>query len=260
MTDTAYRLLTEDDPPPVLEYRRDGGSDFVIVVDHASCRIPKLLGSLGLSPIELTRHIAWDIGALEVGRRVSEALDAALVAQSYSRLVIDCNRNPADPSSIPTISELTDIPGNVRLTSEELLARRAEIFHPYHEHLRALLDERQRAGRKTILVAQHSMTNVFKGVQRRMHAAILSNRDRRLANALLCVLRSERGLIVGDNEPYSGRAGTSYTLPNHAETRTLPHVEIEIRQDLIQHELGQTEWARRLATALAEVEKSLGDA
>ena len=139
------RILAPDEPPPVLSRRRDGRSLYVIAVDHASRRIPRCLGSLGLSEVDLKRHIAWDIGALAVAEGVSEALDAPLVAQNYSRLVIDCNRRAGEPTSIPVVSESTSIPGNVDLPDEQIAARQREIFEPYHLHLRGLLDERARA-------------------------------------------------------------------------------------------------------------------
>lgn len=251
------RLLAADEPPAVLASRRDGRSAFVIAVDHASQRIPKCLATLGLAQSDLERHIAWDIGALVVAQSVSAALDAPLVAQNYSRLVIDCNRRPGDPTSIPTISESTLIPGNVDLPAEQVNARQREVFEPYHQHLSALLEERAAAGRRTILIVQHSMTNVFKGVRREMHAAVLYNRDPRFGGCLLEALRSEPGLIVGDNEPYSGKEQIGYTLPHHGESRGIPHVEIEIRQDLIQLPSGQAEWSRRMTAALLAAEQAL---
>jgi predicted N-formylglutamate amidohydrolase len=253
----AYRLLADDEPPAFIESGRDGRSNFVIVVDHASRRIPRRLENLGLADAELQRHIAWDIGALGVARRVAAALDAVLVAQNYSRLVIDCNRDPCVASSIPTLSETTEIPGNIGLSAADIAARRAEIFEPYHAHVRALLDERAAAGRPTILVAQHSMTDVYKGVRREMHAAILYNRDRRLAGLMLEALRREPGLVIADNEPYFVSDETDYTIPRHGEARGLPHVEIEIRQDLVAEEAGQAEWAERLGRALREAERVL---
>jgi predicted N-formylglutamate amidohydrolase len=253
----AYRLLADDEPRAFIESGRDGRSNFVIVVDHASRRIPRRLENLGLADAELQRHIAWDIGALGVARRVAAALDAVLVAQNYSRLVIDCNRDPSVASSTPTLSETTEIPGNIGLSAAEIAARRAEIFEPYHAHVRALLDERAAARRPTILVAQHSMTDVYKGVRREMHAAILYNRDRRMAGLMLEALRRESGLIVADNEPYFVSDETDYTIPRHGEARGLPHVEIEIRQDLVAEEAGQAEWAERIGRALKEAERVL---
>jgi predicted N-formylglutamate amidohydrolase len=251
-----YRLLGADEPPPFIELGRQGRSNFVIVVDHASQRIPRRLGDLGLPAAELQRHIAWDIGALGVARRMAAALDAPLVAQNYSRLVIDCNRNPEVATSIPRVGEAIEIPGNMALSGEEVAARRREIFDPYHDHVRALLDERAAAGRPTILVAQHSMTNIFKGVRREMHAAVLYNRDRRFAELVLGGLRAEADLLIGDNEPYFVSDETDYTVPRHGEARGLPHVEIEIRQDLIIEDAGQDEWARRLCRVLLTAEQA----
>jgi len=249
-----YRLLAADEPPSFIELGRDGRSNFVIVVDHASRRIPRALGDLGLPPDQLERHIAWDIGALGVARRMAEALHAPLIAQNYSRLVIDCNRDPAVATSIPTIGEHIEIPGNIGLSAEAIAARRAEIFEPYHRQIRALLDERAAAGQPTILISQHSMTNVFKGVRREMHAAVLYNRDRRFAGLVLDSLRGESGLVIGDNEPYFVSDETDYTVPRHGEARGLPHVEIEIRQDLITDDAGQDDWARRICRALQSAE------
>jgi predicted N-formylglutamate amidohydrolase len=252
-----YQLLAADEPPAFIEAGRQGRSNFVIVVDHASPRVPRRLNDLGLPASELRRHIAWDIGALGVARQVAAALDAPLVAQNYSRLVIDCNRDPAVASSIPRLSESTEIPGNVAMSDAEVAARRAEIFDPYHNHLRALLDERKLAGRPTILVAQHSMTDIYKGVRRDMHAAVLYNRDRRFAGMVLDRLRREAGLTIGDNEPYFVSDDTDYTIPRHGEARALPHVEIEIRQDLVSDDAGQAEWARRLTRVLRDAEQVL---
>lgn len=252
-----YKLLGADEPPPIIEQGREGRSNFVILVDHASARIPRRLGELGLPASELSRHVAWDIGALGVARRVAAALDAPLVAQNYSRLVIDCNRDPKVASSIPTVGEYLEIPGNMNLSETEIAARRAEIFDPYHERVRALLDERAAAGKATILVAQHSMTDLFKGRRREMHAAVLYNRDRRFAGLVLDELRREPGLIIGDNEPYFVSDETDFSIPRHAEARGLAHVELEIRQDLIGDDAGQEVWAERMQRVLGNAERAL---
>ena len=249
-------LLTPDEPPPFLEARREGRSNFVIVVDHASARIPRRLANLGVPAAELQRHIGWDIGALAVAEHVSSALDAPLVAQNYSRLVIDCNRDPKVATSIATISEHTEIPGNAALSEADRQARRREIFDPYHARISALLDARAAAGRPTILVAQHSMTNVFKGNVRSMQAAVLYNRDRRFAGLVLDSLRREAGLVVADNQPYFVTDETDYSIPHHGEARGLPHVEIEIRQDLLLDAAGQKEWAARITRALQDAERA----
>jgi predicted N-formylglutamate amidohydrolase len=252
---TDYRLLGADEPSPVLEEGAQRRSDFLITVDHAGARIPRILGDLGLPASELQRHIAWDLGALGVARLLAASLDAPLLAQNYSRLVIDCNRDPKVPSSIPTIGESIAIPGNRDLAPAEIEARRAEIFRPYHRRIKQVLDARLAAGRATILVAQHSMTDVFKGFARPMQAAILYNRDRRFAGLTLDALREEKGLVVADNEPYFVSDATDYTIPVHGEARSLPHVEIEIRQDLLATPTGQNEWAARIAAALRTAQR-----
>lgn len=248
-------LLDADEPSPVIDAGRQGKSNFVIVVDHAGNRIPRRLRDLGLPPSELQRHIAWDIGALAVASEMAASLDAALIAQRYSRLVIDCNRDPKVPTSIPRLSESTEIPGNAALSEAEIAARRAEVFDPYHRHIGALLDERLAAKRTTLLVAQHTMTDIYKGARRAMHAAVLYNRDRRFAGLVLDALRSETHLLIADNEPYFVSDATDYTIPQHGEARTLPHVEIEIRQDLVSDAAGQSEWAQRITRALRAAER-----
>src|SRR5439155_19346855 len=180
----------------------------------------------------------------------AELLDATAVLQNYSRLVIDCNRRPDWDSSIPTVSELTEIPGNANITAAEREARRREIFEPYHREIAELLEARAAAGRPTVLVAMHSFTPVFKGEKRSIDIGILYNRDARLARIMLDLLRAEDDLAVGDNAPYAITDISDYTVPVHGGGGGLGHVVIEIRQDLIADESGQTEWARRLARLL----------
>jgi predicted N-formylglutamate amidohydrolase len=239
-------LLGPDEPPPVVLENADGSSPFFLVCDHAGRAFPRRLGTLGLPETETRRHIAWDIGIAGVGRELSRRLDAPLLLQTYSRLVIDCNRDPAVPSSIPAISETTEIPGNRGLDAAAREARAAAIFRPYHAALAAALD-RRRAG---ILVALHSFTPVFKGVARPWHVGVLYNRDRRIAAPLLALLRAEADLVVGDNQPYAVTDHSDYTMPVHGERRGLPSIEIEIRQDLIAEPFGQAAWAERLARLL----------
>ena len=253
-------LLGPDEPGPCLEAHAEGRSNFLIVVDHASARIPRRLNDLGVQKEDLERHIAWDIGVLALARMMSAALDAHLIAQAYSRLVIDCNRDPEVESSIPKVSEHTLIPGNQQLTAAERHARRQAIFDPYHARISAILDARRAAGRPTILIAQHSMTDLYKDSRRHMHAAVLYNRDRRFAALVLEALRRESHLTVADNEPYFVSDATDYTVPRHGEARGLPHVEIEVRQDLIAAEEGQKVWAERLVRALKTAESAFLDA
>jgi len=180
--------------------------------------------------------------------------------QTYSRLVIDSNRAPGVPTSIVTLSESTEIPGNRNLGADQVAARVREVFKPYHDRIVALLDSRKQRKRPTILVAMHSFTPVFKGVARPWHIGVLYNRDRRLAGIMLDLLRAEPDLTVGDNEPYSVGDLTDYTIPVHGEQRGIPHVEIEIRQDLIAGADGQAAWADRLARVLTAAERRLVNA
>jgi predicted N-formylglutamate amidohydrolase len=239
-------LLAPDEPLPVRVLRENGQSELFLTADHAGRAIPRSLARLGLPESELDRHIAWDIGVAGVTERLSGALDATAVLQTYSRLVIDCNRDPTVPSSIPEVSEATAIPGNIGLSAEQRAARRLAVFEPYHARIRSLLDAR----RRTIYVAMHSFTPVFKGESRAMQVGVLYNRDVRLANIMLDLLRAEGDLVVGDNAPYAVSDVTDFGVPIHAERRGLPHVEIEIRQDLIAHPAGQAAWAARFARLL----------
>jgi predicted N-formylglutamate amidohydrolase len=243
-------LLAPDEPSPVRVLRETGRSDLLLTADHAGRAIPRGLGRLGLSDSELGRHIAWDIGIAGVTERLSAVLDATAVLQTYSRLVIDCNRDPTVSSSIPEVSETTEIPGNRGLSVEQRVARRRAIFEPYHARIRTLLDARQVADRCTVFVAMHSFTPVFKGEPRAMQVGVLYNRDARLAEIMLDLLRAEGDLTVGDNAPYAVSDVTDYGVPVHAEKRGLAHVEIEIRQDLIADEAGQAAWASRFERLL----------
>ena len=243
-------LLEPDEPNPVTLENESGDSVFFLTCEHAGRAFPRRLGRLGLPEAETLRHIAWDIGIGAVGRELSLLLNAAVILQTYSRLVIDCNRDPKVPSSIPEISEATEIPGNHSLGEAERAARVDAIFRPYHDAIAAALDRRAAADRASVLVALHSFTPVFKGVSRPWHVAVLFNRDPRLAHALAELLRADGSLMVGENEPYRVSDLTDYTVPEHGERRGLPHVEIEIRQDLITDPAGQREWAERLARLL----------
>ncbi len=244
---SAVRLLAEDEPPPFTVEHEHGRSPFVLICDHAGRRIPRKLGTLGLPEAELQRHIAWDIGARGVASRMAAILDAVFIAQTYSRLVIDCNRPPGAPTSITRRSERTDVPGNLDLSPADADARAREIFVPYHARISEELDRRRALGVPTVLISMHSFTPIYADTARPWHVGMLYNRDVRLAHVLLDLIRAEGGWVVGDNEPYSVSDGTDYAIPVHGELRGLPHVEIEVRQDLIEDEKGQGEWAARLA-------------
>jgi predicted N-formylglutamate amidohydrolase len=242
--------LLERDEAPACEVARDGRSPFVLLCDHASRRLPRALGSLGLSEQALASHIAWDIGAKGLAMKLANGLDASLVCQRYSRLVIDCNRPLAAADSIATRSECYAIPGNQGIEPAEAQARAQAIYPPYHDKIRRELDRRCDAGYPTILVSIHSFTPVYLGMARPWHVGILYNRDPRLAEPLLRRLQQEAELVVGRNEPYAMSDNTDYSLVHHGEQRGILHVELEIRNDLITDDVGQQLWAERLANCL----------
>jgi predicted N-formylglutamate amidohydrolase len=253
----AEDLLTADEPAPAHVLRPLASSDLLLIADHAGRLIPRALGTLGLDDAERSRHIAWDIGIAGVTEALSRMLDATAVLQRYSRLVIDCNRSPDHPTSIPTVSEATEIPGNRALSELERAARRRAIFDLYHATIAGEIDRRTAAGRRTVVIAMHSFTPVFKNVARIVEIGVLYHRDTRLAAIMLNLLRSEGGLIVGDNEPYAITDTSDYTIPIHGEARGLDHVEIEIRQDLIADASDQTRWGDRMAALLTEANERL---
>jgi len=212
---------------------------------------------LGLQQADCERHIAWDIGAGAVSCLIGDALDAVVIQQNYSRLVIDCNRMPGSETSVVELSELTTVPGNRGLSKVQMEARVREIFQPYHDRIAGELDRRRQAGRPTALIAVHSFTPVFNAIVRPWHVGVLYNRDPRFANILVDLLRCEQGLVVGDNEPYNVTDASDYTIPIHGEQRDLHHVAIEIRQDLITDETGQRQWADLFARLLPQAYQRL---
>ena len=257
MDDAPISLLAPDEPQPVTVTNAGGQSPFVIVADHAGKYLPRRLQMLGLQEPECEGHIAWDIGVGAVCCRIGDALDAVVIGQNYSRLAIDCNRMPGSEESIVELSELTTVPGNIGLSKAQMAARVRAIFQPYHERIAGELDRRRQAGRPTALIAVHSFTPVFKGATRPWHVGVLCNRDPRLANVLIDLLRCKQGLVVGDNEPYRVTDASDYTIPIHGEQRNLPHVAIEIRQDLIADAAGQRRWAGLFAQLLPQAYQRL---
>jgi len=243
-------VLNHNEPRPFAVEHEHGASPFFFTCDHAGRLIPSALGDLGVSEAERSRHIAWDIGVAGLGRRLAARLDAFLITQTYSRLVIDCNRHPGSAQSIVTVSERTPIPGNVGLSGTDVAARVEQIFRPYHDRIVTELDARAARGQTTVVVTLHSFTPVYMEHARAMHAGVLYSRDARLGHPLLEQLRAEGDIVVGDNEPYAATEATDYALVVHGERRGLLNVEIEVRQDLIEHAVGQDAWADRLARAL----------
>jgi predicted N-formylglutamate amidohydrolase len=238
-------LSQPGDPPPVVR-RPAAGTEALVLCDHAARAIPAALGDLGLPAAERERHIAWDIGAADVARRLATLLDVTLLESGYSRLVADCNRGPDEPACMPAVSDGTVVPGNAAITPAMREARLAACWRPYHAAIRAELDRLDRPA----VISVHSFTPVMNGCARPWQVGVLWRRDRRLAAPLLATLAADPTLMVGDNQPYSGHDASGFTVPHHAEARDLPHVMIELRQDLIATAEGAAWWAAKLATAL----------
>lgn len=242
-------LLEEDEESPFQTVNAEGRSPFVLICEHASRRMPRRLGTLGLPGAELERHIAWDIGAEPVARLLSRLMDAPLALQRYSRLAYDCNRPPESPGAMPEVSELTVIPGNKGLSAAERLARIDGIYRPFHDGVSRLLDARAAAGMKTLIVSIHSFTPVYKGNRRSVELGILHDRDQILATRLI---KSFPNIDARLNEPYGPKDGVMHTLNLHGFARGLPHAMIEIRNDLVADGRGQDEWAQRLSVPLIQ--------
>jgi predicted N-formylglutamate amidohydrolase len=240
-------LLDGDEPPPFEIVSADREASAILVCDHASNRIPRCLGTLGLGQDALLSHIAWDPGAAEVARQMSELLNATLVLSAYSRLVIDCNRPTDSPESIPERSGGVPIPGNRSVSPNDRARRRQALFDPYHDAIGKVIDAR--AGRPNLLLSIHSFTAELDGQRRPWSVGLSYGRDARLALALRDVLARSGEFLVGENQPYSIDDLTDYTIPVHGEARGHPHVLIEIRQDLLTTRADTTQWARRLADA-----------
>ncbi len=243
-------LLQPGDPAVYAVERVEGRSPILITGDHAGRCIPRRLGRLGLSERELLSHVAWDPGVDGLATRLSECLDAFLILQNYSRLVIDANRPPGAFDSIPTLSERTRISANEGLPQRHARQRFQEVFQPYHERIGGELDARRRRSQPSVLVSLHSFTPVYLDEERPWHVGVLYGRDPRLGRLVWEGLRSDGALLVGENEPYAVSDESDYTIIVHGERRRIPHVELEIRQDLLISESDQQTWAERLADVL----------
>lgn len=248
-------LLDSDEPSPFEVFNPEGGAPLLLVADHASNRIPHCLAGLGISVEDQQRHIAWDIGSADVTRALAAMLDAPAVLCGYSRLVIDCNRLPGDPDSVPVMSDGTKIPGNCNLSEAGQEIRTTDIFNPYHQAIADTLAHmwRHRPDMPPALLAIHSFTPCLRSgdnALRPWQVGLLWNRDPRLALPLLHGLRACREeFCVGDNQPYSGRE-IAFTVDHHAAAAGLPHAGIEMRQDEVDAPDKARVWAERLASIL----------
>lgn len=244
--------IAPDELPAYEIVNPEGPSRIVLTCDHASACIPRRLGTLGLDPKDLDDHIAWDIGSAGVARALSEQLDAPLILAGYSRLVVDNNRPLSAPDAFVAQSEGKDVPGNRLLTEIERDERAAAFFWPYHDAIHEVTTAKTKY-MVPVLVSIHSFTPVYHGTKRPWDVGVLYRSDRRGANLALTHLRADASLRVGDNQPYRITLDEDYTIPIHAETRGLPYVMLEIRQDHIDSQMGIAAWAERVTALLGKV-------
>lgn len=231
-------------------FNRDGQAPLLILSDHSGCNIPAYLGDLGLSEEERRRHIGWDIGATDMTRRLAERLDATAVLNHVSRLVIDPNRDPGTPNSIPAVADGTFVPGNQDVSDEDIERRMRLSFIPYHRAIsKAIARLRRRVG-TPVIIAMHSFTPAMQREWRPWEAGVLFGDDDRLAKPVLAGLREDETLCIGANQPYSGKHPDSYSLQFHALRPGFPNVAFEVRQDLISSQKDAEAWADRLHKVL----------
>lgn len=247
----AMRILSLPDPSPHVElYNPAGEAPVLVVCDHAGKCVPDGLDRLGISEEALAQHIGWDIGAADVARALAERLDAPAILNHVSRLVIDANRRPGTPSSIPEISDGCVVPGNQGLEVDEVVRRVVAYFLPYHRAVARRIGRFRRNGVVPALISVHSFTPFFAGVDRPWQIGILWRGDERLSRPALEVLRAQDGLVVGDNQPYSGLRDFGFTVQFHAQRPRLPHIMIEIRQNEIETRDKAERWADIVFSAL----------
>lgn len=243
-------MLGPGEPPPFVCLNPEGRAPFLLACDHAARRVPAALGRLGLDDAAFELHIAYDIGAEGVARRLSARLDATALLAGYSRLVIDLNRGLDQSTLMPEISDGVDIPGNRGLDEAARTARIEALYQPWHQAVAAELRRLDRqSGAKAALIGVHSFTPEMDGRVRPWQVGVLWDDPCELARPLMAALAGQ-GLTVGDNEPYSAREPSGGTLESHALEVGRPGLSVEIRQDLIADDAGQAEWADRLTTVL----------
>ena len=245
--------MTPDNPPAAVAENPAGLSPYVLLCEHASNFIPAEYHGLGLNGTDLERHIAWDIGAAKLARLLSRGLDAPLFLSGYSRLLIDCNRPPGTPTSIPVQSEDTPIPGNAAVSDTERTHRADAYFTPLHTMVASELDRRTRLAVPTIVLGVHSFTPVFQGTPRPWHAGVLYAEAAPFGRALLASLAADPDLILGDNEPYRIEPEHDHTVPVHGDARRIPAALIEVRNDLLATDEAIARWAARLAKCLSAI-------
>lgn len=253
-TNNSNSLLSHDEPPPFYVMHSDSELPILLVCDHASCAFPTALGDMGLDPFARRCHLAIDIGAGSLTEYLADRLGVTAVLAQYSRLVVDCNRELMDPSAFLEYGDGILVPGNRNLRQEQKDARAEAIYHPYHRAVDEQLQRLMATGRPPAFIAVHSFTPVLNGKARPWEIGVLWDKDQQLRKIFLKDFR-EAGFHVGDNEPYSGKAPADYTIDNHAESPLLPHIGLEIRQDLINDAAG----VARIGNIMHKIIESIPD-
>ncbi|MGB5708136.1 MAG: N-formylglutamate amidohydrolase [Arenicellales bacterium] len=247
-------LIGPGDPPAHQIINNQGKAQVLLVGDHVSNLTPASLNNLGLDPEALEQHIAYDIGTRKLVHHLSEHLNAPAVLAGYSRLVVDLNRSLEDPSVMPEVSDKIPIPGNQNMSATHRSQRIHDFYTPYRKAIDMALRGFRQRGVVPALIAIHSFTPEMAGFSRPWHAGILWDKDPRIPVPLMQNLRAHPdGFNIGDNEPYSGKHPADYTIDHHAEAAGIPHVSIEIRQDLVDSEDGAERWATILHEALRDI-------
>ena len=241
-------LLAPDEPAPFVILNADSILPVLLVCDHASNRFPRSLGTMGLDYLNRVSHIALDIGANAIAEALADNLGATAVLCQYSRLIVDCNRKLIDDSAFLEYSDGVDIPGNHDLQSNEKEKRASEIYWPYHNAIKDQIVRLKKHGIDPVVISIHSFTPVINGNDRKWEMGVLWDKDPVTAEIFLTRL-VEAGYLVGDNKPYSGKDPEDFTIDFHAESTGLPHVGIEISQDLINHDDG----VERISETLKEI-------
>lgn len=252
MTDE-LAFLRPDDPPPFRVIEAHPSRPALLVCDHASNLIPSALSGLGVSAFDLATHLGHDIGAGDVTRFLSATLGLPAVMAGYSRLVVDCNRRLDDPTAFSPGSDDTTVPGNLELAHADREIRANSLYWPYHHAVRDQLAALESMAVAPALVTIHSFTPILNRRARPWHVGILWDSDPRIPLPLIEALRNLPDILVGDNEPYSGKDPHDFTIDHHGEAEGLPHVSIEIRQDLIDTEAGVEKWGGLIAAALTPI-------
>jgi len=245
-------------PDPFTLLNPENSSPIFLIADHASRHIPERYNSLGITdPSLLRRHVAWDIGIEDVTRRMCEKLEATAIFSTFSRLLIDANRYPDDPSSTPYISDGVTVPTNEDVSDSERKKRVDRFFKPYHAKVSELLEKKCSLEETPIVISMHSFTPIMNDFERPWHIGVLWDQDDRIALPMLEALRKNPTLVVGDNEPYSAREPLGYTMNEHGTKKDIPHVVVEIRQDLIDTHHGAEHWANLMVDVVRQIQRKM---